>query len=133
MGKIWKTRIDPDAQLVDTKVFVTGPTARTMKARFALDIGTPVTILDERLARAVELGPDRSEGPSRLWGPTGPDEGYKVRARLWVMDVELDDHQVRCHHLWPGAGIDGLIGLDILRRGFLGMNLPWGLVEFRWS
>jgi len=28
--------------------------------------------------------------------------------------------------------IAGVLGLDILRRGRLQVDLPWGLVEFEW-
>ncbi|MBI4861155.1 MAG: retroviral-like aspartic protease family protein [Candidatus Riflebacteria bacterium] len=113
---------------------VEGPGGRAIQACFVLDPGTPVTILDARLAPSIDLGEDRSEGPSRLWGPTGPDDGYKVRVKqLAVMGHGLDDQEIRCHHLWSEAGIDGLLGLDVLRRGKLVLDLPWGLVEFTWN
>lgn len=134
MAKTWKRRVNPDARLVDVPIELEGPSGRTTQARFVLDPGTPVTIFDARLAPSIDLGDDRSEGPSKLWSATGPDDGYKVRVkRLSVMGYTLTDQLIRCHHLWREAGIDGLVGLDVIRRGKLVLDLPWGLVEFTWN
>ena len=132
MPKIWTLRLDPGARAVHVPVVITGPTGRSAKAEFVLDTGTPVTIVGERLAALLDLGKDRSEGDSKLWGPTGPDLGYRVRtASLTLMGETFTDRQVRAHHLWADAGVDGLIGLDIIRMGRLTLDLPWGVFEFR--
>ena len=49
------------------------------------------------------------------------------------MGHSLPSPEIRCHRLRPEAGIDGLIGLDILRLGRFVLDLPWGLVEFKWN
>jgi hypothetical protein len=119
---------------VHVLVVLRGPTGQTRDARLVLDTGTPVTILKHELAAYLDLGEDRSEGPSRLWGPNGADDGYRVRpTALTLMARTLTDRQVRCHRLWPGAGIDGLVGLDIIGLGRLTLDLPWGLLEFKWN
>lgn len=134
MPKTWKRRVHPDAPLVDVPVDIEGPTGRISQAHFVLDPGTPVTIFDARLAPAIDLGEDRAEGPSELWTPTGPDDGYKVTAkRLTVMGRDVAGLLIRCHHLRPEAGIDGLLGLDVIRKGRLILDLPWGPVEFTWN
>lgn len=134
MAKTWTKRIDPAAKAIYVSVVINGPTGRSGEARFVVDTGTPVTILNTKLAPLYDLGEDRSDGPSRLWGPTGPDDGYKVTAdSLQVMGRTLATRQIRCHHLWSGAGIDGLIGLDVIRLGKLTVDLPWGTMEFQWN
>jgi len=131
--RIWTRRLDPAAKAVLVPVRLVGPAGATEDALFVLDTGTPVTIIDQRMAAVVGLGEDRSEGLSRLWGPTGYDEGYRVRpSSMTLLGQSLTAHQIRCHHLSTGAGIDGLIGLDVLRLGRLTLDMPWGHVEFKW-
>jgi hypothetical protein len=134
IGKTWTRKIDPAARAVHLVAVLKGPTGLTSEARFVVDTGTPVTILNHELAKYLDLGPDRSEGPSRLWGPTGADDGYRIRlASIRVMDRDITERQIRCHKLCPDVGVDGLIGLDILRMGRFTLDLPWGLVEFKWN
>jgi hypothetical protein len=127
-------RIDPKAKAVLVPVRITGPTGRVEEAVFVLDTGTPVSIINEKMALDLDLGKDESEGQSNLWGPTGADEGYRIRpTSIALMGRSLEHIQVRCHKLSAGVGVDGLIGLDILRRGRLTLDLPWGHLEFRWN
>ena len=134
MPTTWTRRVDPAAKAVYVTVVIDGPTGRSGEARFVVDTGTPVTILNTKLAPLYDLGEDRSDGASRLWGPTGPDDGYRVTTgSLQVMGRTLMTRQIRCHHIWAGAGVDGLIGLDIIRLGRLTVDLPWGTMEFKWN
>jgi hypothetical protein len=107
---------------------VTSTSGTRHVARFVLDTGTQVTILDQRLAADLGMTKDRSEGPSNLIGPTGPDRGYRSRGTILVMGRKFPDRQLRCHHLWSKTGVEGLVGLDIIRLGALRLDLPWGVV-----
>src|SRR5437868_4331 len=118
MRKTWTTRIDPAAKLVDIPVTLRDADGRVRDATFILDCGTQITIIDRKLAASIGLTVDRSEGPSRLVGPTGPDIGYKARIPGFeVMGGGVSDMLVRCHSLYSNAGVDGLVGLDIIRQG----------------
>jgi hypothetical protein len=111
-----------------------GPLGREQTARLALDTGSPFSILDAGLAQLLDLTADRAEGPSNLVGPTGPQVGYRIRAtRVTVMGRVLPDFRIRCHDLEEGLEVDGVIGLDVIRRGELLLNLPQGRLEFRWN
>ena len=74
----WTKRIDPASKAVLVPVRLVSIAGDSEDALFVLDTGTPVTIVNERMATYMGLGKDRSEGRSRLWGPTGYDEGYRV-------------------------------------------------------
>lgn len=133
MSHTWSARLDPDTDLVTVLVRVTGPAGIGRLARFVLDTGTQVTIVDEKLAVDLGMTRDRSEGPSRLKGPTGPDDGYRARGSLHVMGRDFPDRQVRCHKLQTTTGVEGLVGLDLIRRGRLTLDIPWGVLEFKWN
>lgn len=134
MPSIWTTRVDPRTRLVAVPVTIEGPLGRSQITRLALDTGSPYTILNTALARTLDLDENRSEGPSNLLAPTGPQDGYKVRAKsVEVMGRSLLDVRIRCHVLEEGLEIDGVIGLDVIRQGDLLVSLPRGRVEFRWA
>jgi hypothetical protein len=134
MPTTWTRKVSPSSRAVYAPVVIVGPTGKAGEASFLLDTGTPVTIVSDRLARLLGMGEDRSEGPSRLWGPTGPDDGYRITpVSLGLMGRTLSGHQIWCHRLWEAAGVDGLVGLDLIGRGKFSLDLPWGLVEFRWN
>lgn len=133
MPSIWTTKVDPATRLVGLPVIIEGPLGRCENTVMALDTGSPYTILSKDLASSLGLTEDRSEGLSRLLAPTGPQLGYKIRARtLTVMGQTLTDFRIRCHDLEAGLEVDGVIGLDVIRQGDLLLSLPRGRVEFRW-
>jgi hypothetical protein len=118
---------------VGLPVIIEGPSGRSENTLLALDTGSPYTILSKTLAKSLGLTEDRKEGPSHLLAPTGPQIGYKIRARsLTVMGQTLEDFRIRCHDLEKELEVDGVIGLDVIRRGDLLVSLPRGRVEFRW-
>jgi hypothetical protein len=45
----------------------------------------------------------------------------------------LCNFEVHCHDLEPRLNVLGVLGLDVLRRGELRLNLPKGLVQFEWA
>lgn len=131
---MWTRKISPDAKEIDVRAILRGPLGREAHPRLILDTGSPFTILNIAFAESIDLTEDRAEGPSRLWAPTGKDDGYRIRlASIVTMGGAIQDLQIRCHHLSPGAKVYGVIGLDILRRGRLVCDLPDGVVEFTWK
>lgn len=133
-GSMWIRKASPQAKEVDVRVIVQGPTGVETSAMLTLDTGSPFSILNVELARTIDLTEDRADGPSRLWGPTGADDGYRIHAAaMTLMGKSLRDFPIRCHHIAPGAKVDGVIGLDIIRQGRLVFDLPDGFVEFTWK
>jgi hypothetical protein len=111
-----------------------GPVGDEKPLDLALDTGTPVTIVSSKWARELGLTEERSIGRSRLVGPTGPHLGYRVIAeRFRVMGRTLSNVELHCHDLEPQLKVRGVLGLDILRRGELRLNLPEGVVQFVWA
>jgi hypothetical protein len=134
MPSTWTTKVDPKAKLVALIVTIEGPLGRRLDRRLVLDTGSPYTILDVDLANRLDLTANRAGGPSRLWSPTGPQDGYRIRAQsVAVMGRVLRDLTIRCHELEPGLEVDGIVGLDILRQGALHLDLPRGHLEFQWT
>jgi hypothetical protein len=124
--KTWSAKVSPDCRHVPVPVSIQGHQDRSFTTAFVLDPGTEVTIIDRSLAYRLDLTEDRSIGRSRLIGPTGPDIGYRVPAPgFTVFGRDLTDHVLHCHRLWSNAGVTGLVGLDIIRRGELVLNLAW--------
>jgi hypothetical protein len=131
---MWTRKIRPDAKEIDVRAVLRGPLGRDFHTRLILDTGSPFTILNVSFAETIGLTRKRSEGPSRLLSPTGPDDGYKGRLSLLVcMGGEIRDVRVRCHRLSAEAKVYGVIGLDIIRRGRLVSDMPDGVVEFTWK
>lgn len=131
---MWTRKASPDAKEVDVRVILRGPLGAETSAMLTLDTGSPFSILNVELANKIDLTEDRSDGPSRLWGPTGADDGYRIwAAAITTMGKTIRDFPIRCHHIAPGANVDGVIGLDIIRRGRLIFDLPDGYVEFSWK
>jgi predicted aspartyl protease len=111
-----------------------GPLGDNRPLWLIVDTGTPVTILSAPWATELGLTKDRSVGKSRLMGPTGPQDGYRVIAdRFQVMGRLLKNFEIHCHDLEPRLNVLGVLGLDVLRQGDLHLNLPEGLVEFEWA
>ena len=131
---MWTRKASPEAKEVDVRAILQGPLGVETWGLLTLDTGSPFSILNIELANTIGLTEDLADGPSRLWGPTGADDGYRIRATaITTMGKTIGDFPIRCHHIAPGAKVDGVIGLDIIRRGRLVFDLPDGFVEFVWK
>ena len=75
----------------------------------------------------VAIGYDPARSPDRLQATTGSgieEVPCIVLQRLFALGQERLDFRVLGHGLLPGAGVDGLLGLDFFR----GRNLS---IDFR--
>lgn len=133
MRTTWKISVSPQAKFIIALTHIVGPHGRETETRLIIDTGTPVTIIRSDLAALVDLtaGPDARD--SRLSGPSGPQDGYARQAKSFrTMNGAIENFWVHCHDLDDDLKVDGVIGLDVIRRGDLHVCLPSGLVTFEW-
>ena len=108
--------------VVLTTVF--GPAGKGM-ARMALDTGATISLLNWEFLVGLGYEPGKEKG--RIPVTTG--SGVEFVPRLKVKQVEALGQRRRnfsflCHNLPPSATVDGLLGLDFMRKKRL-------VVEFR--
>lgn len=125
---MWTATFNPKGGELWAKTLVRGPRAEGVLS-FLIDTGTRHTILDT--AAAEDLGFDATQATrrSRLWGIGGPQDGYCVLLpSLEVMGLILPAFEIACHDLAPELGVEGLIGMDLLRGRVLNIDGVRGTV-----
>ena len=120
---------DADEGLVVVPVQLTGPTGLAI-LRLALDTGATRTLINTSLLVAV--GYDPAASPDRKEVTTG--SGVEFAALVEVMKMvalgrEWNHFPVLAHTLPPSAGVDGVLGLDFLRRSILTVDFQRGRVD----
>ncbi len=117
---------DADKGLVIVPAQVTGPSGIVL-LRLALDTGATSTLINSGLL--VALGYDPAASPERTEVTTG--SGIEFVARVFVSKFETlgrvrNEFPVLAHTLPPSAGVDGVLGLDFLRRCILTVDFAEG-------
>ncbi len=121
---------NPSTGLIIVPVEILGPIKSTV-LRFALDTGATSTLIN--LGMLVSAGYDPSLAPDRVQVTTG--SGVEFVPRISVLKISAlgcvrENFPALAHTLPPSATVDGLLGLDLLRGGVLGLNFQSGTVEF---
>src|SRR5688572_2817647 len=112
---MWTDKFNPDEGEVWVTVRLFGPLGDRY-LNCLLDTGTPVTILHTAITDELGYNASMATGRSRLWGVGGTQEGYRMPvARLETMGLVLDKTEVHCHDLPEKLGVEGLIGMDLLK------------------
>ena len=107
---------NPTAPVILVPVRLTGQLGREV-VHFVLDTGASRTIVAPDLLDRLGYNPRDGEAFSIVSSVLGRETGYRIRvARLEVFGEAIDDFPVHAHDIADAAGIDGLIGLDVLRR-----------------
>lgn len=97
--------------------------------RLALDTGATNTLLNQ--SRLMRLGYDPAAVPDRLQITTGSGIEFVPRVTLDKIAALGREHAgsaVLCHTLPPSASVDGLLGLDFLRRQSLTVDFRAGQI-----
>ena len=112
--------------IVQAEIF--GPSG-SIVLRLALDTGVTGTMIN--VAPLTIIGYDPSLAPDRVQVTTGSGVEYAPRisvTQIKAMGQERLDFPVLAHTLPPSASIDGLLGLDFLRRQMLNIDFQDGTI-----
>ena len=107
---------DPTFDLLLIEVIIAGP-RRTSGFNFALDTACVVTLITPETADRLGYGAHDGERTATVTTALGQEPGYLLRvAQLFAFGHSVNDFRVNVHDLADASGIDGLLGLDFLRR-----------------
>lgn len=104
----------------------------TSAVNLALDTGASSTLLS--WDAFIELGYDPSTTGQRIAVTTGSGIEYCPHVnvdRLRVLGKAVPHLSVLCHGLPARSGVDGLLGLNFLRRFDLRVNFKQGFITLR--
>jgi hypothetical protein len=109
-------RFDPAAPLITVPGHVCGPLGRS-SLRFAVDTGSAETTIVPHRLDDLGYSPRLGEAITVVRSAVGSEPGYLIRvSKLRLLGHEFTDFRVHAHDLPEGFGIDGLVGLSVLRQ-----------------
>jgi hypothetical protein len=121
-------QFDPNERVIWVEVRTFGPLG-DRRLKFILDTGTPVTILRTDVADDLGYGASMGTGRSRLLGPGGAQEGYRLRVdRLEALGLVVEPCELFCHDFDEELGVDGLIGMDLLAGRIVTLDGTQGVI-----
>lgn len=125
---MWTGRFDPDSGVIWLEVVIHGPRG-ARPAGFLLDTGAFRTSIDVNITDELGYGAHLGRHNIRTIGAGAPIPGYVLPVqRLEVMGLVLEDFDIICEDIEPEAGIDGLIGMDVIRGHVLTIDAIEGTV-----
>lgn len=119
---------DPDDGLVIVNAELTGPSGSAI-VRLALDTGATSTLVNAAIL--TSLGYDPAISLDRVEVTTGSGLEYVpqvVLSAIKVLGQTRTDFPVLCHTLPPSTGVDGVLGVDFLRRQVLQIDFREGKI-----
>lgn len=126
-----KYPFDPKAGIVLVKTKIYGPTGDTI-VNLALDTGATWTLISWETA--VLIGYDPASIQERIAITTGSGIEYCPQLNLLRVEVlgkSVSSLGVLCHTLPPTSRVDGLLGLNFLRRFNVSLNFKQGYITIR--
>jgi predicted aspartyl protease len=119
-----------DGRLIQVHAKRSGPGGES-RVSVALDTGSSWTVIDPAaLAAAGYEGPPAGPG-ARIVTPSGLGRAAFVEVEsLSALGVTVAPFRVMALRLPAEARIQGLLGLDFLRRGRLEIDFPSGVLDF---
>ena len=88
----------------------------SVRARFVLDTGASITIVDHRIAETIGYGPRHAVAPSRVTSAAGKEHGFRIKIESFeTLGKRLENFEVACHALLE-QGVEGLIGMNFLKQ-----------------
>lgn len=125
---MWTARFDPDAGEIFVDVILSGPRG-DYPASFLLDTGAHRTTVNVVITDELGYGAHLGRHNIRTIGAGGSIPGYVLPIRrLEVMGLVLENFDVICEDIEPAAGVDGLIGMDMIRGRVLTVDAIRGMV-----
>jgi len=125
------TSFDPRQGLVVIRARLWGPLDSAF-VRIALDTGATRTLINESIVRV--LGYPVEEMSERVQITTGSgieSTPLIVLSRIAALGLERRNLSVICHSLPATASVDGLLGLDFLRKRSLSINFRSGRISLK--
>jgi predicted aspartyl protease len=88
-----------------------------VRPNLALDTGARLTIITPKVAQELGFAADELEPEVTVIGVTGETPAAMLRvASISIRGVEVKNERVLCHPLPSVLGLDGILGLSILRH-----------------
>ena len=116
-----ETPFDPDADLIIVPAILRGP-HRDLVLRLVLDTGAAVTTIVPHYLHQIGYGARQGIAVSRVSSPIGVERGYLIDVGPFeVLGTRIEHLTVNALDVIEGEHdeddrIDGLLGLDFLRR-----------------
>jgi predicted aspartyl protease len=120
---------DPNAGLITVSTLIWGPKGDIL-VWLALDTGASQSMIS--WARLIMAGCDPAKVKARERIITGSGVEFAPVLKLkkiQSLHIEKRNFPILCHTLPPGATVDGLLGLDFLRKKRLVLDFRKGLIE----
>ncbi|MGH7828715.1 MAG: retroviral-like aspartic protease family protein, partial [Candidatus Binatia bacterium] len=130
-GRALKYPLDREAGIILVKTKVYGPKGDAI-VNLALDTGATWTLVSWEAA--VQLGYDPASVRDRTPVTTGSSVEYcpKINLRrLESLGKSVSNLEALCHTLPPTSRVDGLLGLNFLRRFDVRINYKEGYISVR--
>jgi predicted aspartyl protease len=124
-----KFLFDPRQGLILVQAEVSGPAGSAL-LRLALDTGATRTVVNNGVL--VAIGYDLAIAHNRVEVTTGSGIEYAALlevTKIFALGQERLNFPILAHTLPPSTGVDGLLGLDFLRRCSISIDFTSGLLE----
>jgi Aspartyl protease len=126
---MWTDRFNPDEGVIWVAVHLFGP-ADDRWFRFVLDTGTPMTTIDTGIMDSLGYGAHMATRRSRAVGVGGAESGFLLPiSRIDTMGSSVSGLEVSCTELPTWMGVDGLVGMDLLRGHVLVLDCTQGVLR----
>ncbi len=120
---------NPYGRLIVVPATLHGP-LKEVNVHLALDTGATTTVISEQALQYVGCETDTTEKPVEITTASGKESVFEIRIdKLCALGKVVTDLAILCHTLPPGAGFDGVLGLDFLRGRRLTIDFRAGLLS----
>ena len=119
---------DPQASSIALRAIVEGNVPRIVT--LILDTGASYTQLPWRVLHAIGSDPKPGAGIIKVVTSSGVELPPLAKVKkLHALGKSVDDLELLCHDLPPEAKVDGLLGLNFLRRFNIAIRFKDGIIE----
>lgn len=118
-------------ELMVTKAYIRGPKG-TATPRLLIDTGSTYTVIAPAILRSIGCDPATATQTVRIFTGSRPENPPYVKIlQLSCLGQVVENMYVLAHSLPPEVYVDGLLGMDFLRRFPIELRPYWDEVILR--
>lgn len=125
-----KFKLDTTSGIILCKAKLTNNNKKSIMSKLAVDTGATFTMVSVETALAIDIDPSKSTYHIEINTVNGTILTSVIKIPIFeCFGVKIRNLEVICHNLPPESPVEGLLGLNFLKKAMIIINFSKNIIE----